>query len=591
LYLIINTIIKILRNNRKGELYGVMILMICLSLLELIGLGIIIPVVRMLSSDYSDNSLVMSVVQIAGLNNSEHAVYLLLGCLALFFLMKSVFSLFAVYKQQYFVNTVLKDVSVNIMKNTLNLSYESFISQDKSLYLKNIITSSNYLSLCAFNVLQLFTEVLVLVVITIFLGFYIGIEPLLYFSLFLIIFVLFFKIVTRNISKLGERRDRVMHDITKSATEALNGYREIKIDNVANKVTLDYENKIRPYIGIYSMHGMLSNIPRVSLETVAALLIVGYIFSVSMDGENISSNIEQLVVLAFVGLRLIPSLNKILTANANIKYFGTEVQLFLDVAKMRKTHDSSIDKGAEIVKFESALELKNVCYSYPNSDKPTVRNINLTIEKGKRYGLVGRSGSGKSTLFDLILGFTTPTSGKIILDGVSHKSFENLDMSGLIGLVPQSVFVLDATLKNNIVFFNKEFDEDKFNKALYGSQVLDFMESDTDKKVGESGSKLSGGQRQRLAIARSLYSSKEILLLDEATSALDNQTEKKFIKFLNESTSHTLLVIAHRLSTIRNCDKIFVMDKGDIVDEGTYEDLLLKCKIFKSMVKAGDNEK
>ena len=341
------------------------------------------------------------------------------------------------------------------------------------------------------------------------------------------------------------------------------------------KVTLDYENKIRPYIGIYSMHGMLSNIPRVSLETVAALLIVGYIFSVSMDGENISSNIEQLVVLAFVGLRLIPTLNKILTANANIKYIGTEVQHFLDVAKMRKTHDSSIDKGVEIVKFESALELKNVCYSYPNSDKPTVRNINLTIEKGKRYGLVGRSGSGKSTLFDLILGFTTPTSGKIILDGVSHKSFENLDMSGLIGLVPQSVFVLDATLKNNIVFFNKEFDEDKFNKALYGSQVLDFMEGDTDKKVGESGSKLSGGQRQRLAIARSLYSSKEILLLDEATSALDNQTEKMVMNSIeNLGTDLTILIIAHRLSTLKDCDMIVRIDSDFKIHTGTYKELI-----------------
>jgi ATP-binding cassette, subfamily B, bacterial PglK len=591
LYLIISTVIKILRNNRKGELYGAMILMIFLSLLELIGLGVIIPVIRMLSSDYSSNSLVMSVVQIAGFNNTEHAVYLLLGCLVLFFLMKSAFSLFAVYKQQYFVNTILKDVSVNILKNTLNLTYESFTSQDKSLYLKNIITSSSYLSLCAFNVLQFFTEVLVLVVITIFLGFYIGIEPLLYFSLFLIIFVLFFKIVTRNISKLGERRDQVMHDITKSATEALNGYREIKIDNVASKVTLDYENKIKPYVDIYSKHGMLSNIPRISLETVAALLIIGYVFSISLSGENISSSIEQLVVLAFVGLRLIPSLNKILTANANIRYFGTEIQLFLDISKLQKASSSSVDQKGKIAKFESVLELKNICYSYPNVGKPAVRDVNLTIEKGKRYGLVGRSGSGKSTLFDLILGFISPISGKIILDGVPHKSFENLDMSSLIGLVPQSVFVLDSTLKNNIVFFNNEFDEDKFNKALYGSQVLDFMESDTDKKVGESGLKLSGGQRQRLAIARSLYSSKEILLLDEATSALDNQTEQKFMSFLNKSTNHTLLVIAHRLSTIRNCDKIFVMDKGEIVDEGAYENLLLKSKIFKDMVKAGDNEK
>jgi ATP-binding cassette, subfamily B, bacterial PglK len=591
LYLIINTVVKILLKNRRNDLYVITILMVFLSLLELIGLGIIIPVIRMFSNGYSDSPLVIFIMEIIEFKNAEHAVYLLLSFLALFFLLKSVFSLFAVYKQQYFVNTILKDVSVNILKNTLNLSYESFTSQDKSLYLKNIITSSSYLSLCAFNVLQLFTEVLVLVVIVIFLIFYIGTEPLLYFSLFFIIFLLFFKIVTRNVSKLGGQRDQVMHDITKSATEALNGYREIKIDNVANKVTLDYERKIRPYIGIYSKHGVLSNIPRISLETIAALLIVGYIFSVSLGGENIASNIEHLVVLAFVGLRLIPSLNKILTASANIKYFGTEIQLFLDISKLKNSSKSSIDKNHEIVKFESSLELKNICYSYPNADKPTVRNINLTIEKGKRYGLVGRSGSGKSTLFDLILGFTTPTSGKIILDSASHKSFENLDISGLIGLVPQSVFVLDATLKNNIVFFNKEFDEDKFNKALYGSQVLDFMESDTDKKVGESGSKLSGGQRQRLAIARSLYSSKEILLLDEATSALDNQTEKKFIKFLNESTNHTLLVIAHRLSTIRNCDKIFVMDKGNIVDEGTYEDLLLKSKIFKSMVKAGDNEK
>jgi ABC-type bacteriocin/lantibiotic exporter with double-glycine peptidase domain len=545
----------------------------------LAGLGVMLPVIEIFTHSSGDSEVVMNIMTFFNITDVQTVYYLVLFIVGLFFVLKSFYVLYAIHQQQYFVNTVFKEVSSNTLENSLNLSYEEFLSKDKSFYLKNIVTSSGYLSVCTFNVLQLLTEILVISSVIIFLVFYLGFSKLFYFGIFIIIFAVFFKLVTKGVSKLGENRDMVMHQITKTATEALGGYREIRIDNVTNEILENYNNKITPYIAINSKHGVISSIPRIALETIVALIIVFYIFWIGSKDVGAELAIEELIIFAFVGIRILPSLNKILTSSANIMYFGSEVSHFESLF-----NKSSNDKIKKEVNFDKSIEMRKVCYAHPNSNELVLRNIDLKLEKGKKYGFVGESGSGKSTLFDNFLGFITPSSGNISIDGRTYDTFENLKTEDLISLVSQSVFVLDASFRDNIVFHkDQNFNEDKFVKAVEGSQMSSVIDGNYSKSVGENGNKLSGGQRQRLAIARSLYASKSILLLDEATSALDSQTEKNFMKYIDDHLDQTILIIAHRMSTIRNCDKIFVLDKGLLVAQGTYEYLLKNCTLFKEL--------
>lgn len=584
---IIRNIFSILLKNKKSEFILLIGFMFILSMLELIGLGILIPVINIVSNptEFSKNEYIIVINNLFEFSNIYSSVFVILVLLIIFFIFKAVSTLFIIFKQQIFVNTMFKDLSVDILNHSMSLKYEDFREKDKSMYLKDIISSSAYLSLCTFNILQLFTELFVLVSILAFMGFYIGFVNILYLIFVVTLIGFLFKSVTRNISEYGQQRDKVMHDITKTATEALNGYKEIRNNDVLNQVINEYDKKATPYISIYAKFGTMMNIPKVALESITALIIISYLFYIFYANIPIQSVMQDLIIFAFVGLRTIPSLTKLLGASAQIKYFGTESEKFKNLFNYS---DSKINYNEALVQFNNQIKFENIKYKYPLKNEYVLKNIDFTVEKNKKYGFVGKSGSGKSTLFDIILGLNSPSSGKIIVDDKEFETFENVDITKLIGIVSQSIFILDGSYEDNILFFDNNRDMDLLSEAIKGAQLKELIDSDINNLVGEDGKNLSGGQKQRLAIARALYKNKPILLLDEATSALDNETERNFINYLNNKRNHTVLIIAHRLSTVKDCDKIFVFKDGTIVDAGTYNELLEKSDEFQKLVNSGE---
>jgi len=584
---IIKNIFSILLQNKQKEFILLIGLMSLLSILELVGLGMLIPLINIIShpDNFINNKYIAMINNLFHFTNSSYIILLLLVLLVLFFIFKALYSLWVIYKQQIFVNSMFKDLSVNILEHSMLLKYSEFRKKDKSLFLKDIINSSAYLSLCTFNILQLFTELFVLMGILIFMGFYIGFVNIIYVLIAIILLGIVFKSITQNISIYGQQRDAVMHDITKMATETLSGYKEIRNNNVLVEVIKSYEKKATPYVKIYAKFGVISNVPKVTLEAITALIIIGYLFYIFSVNIPLASVMQNLIVFAFVGLRTIPSLTKLLGASAQIKYFGTESD------KFKKLFDINNDKYQykdNLKDFESNIEFKNISYKYPSEKEFVLKDINFIIKKNKKYGFVGKSGSGKSTLFDIILGLTSPTSGEIVVDGRSFDTFENIDVTKLIGIVSQDIFILDDSFERNILFFDKVKNEKLLNEAIKGAQLTSFVNYDTEHVLGEAGKNLSGGQKQRVAIARALYKNKNILLLDEATSALDNETERNFINYLNSKQNHTVLIIAHRLTTVKDCDKIFVFKDGTIVDSGTYEALSKNSEEFKKLLNSGE---
>ncbi|MCC5943264.1 MAG: ATP-binding cassette domain-containing protein, partial [Balneolaceae bacterium] len=248
---------------------------------------------------------------------------------------------------------------------------------------------------------------------------------------------------------------------------------------------------------------------------------------------------------------------------------------------------------AKKLKFEDEIELKNVSYSYPDSNEQAIKDISLTIPKGSAVAFVGPSGAGKTTLVDVILGLLTPLSGSINADGVDIN--ENIrGWMKNIGYVQQSNYLMDARIFRNIAFGvpDEEIDKHKMYTAIGAAQLEELIERlplGLRTRTGERGTRLSGGQQQRIAIARALYNNPQILIMDEATSALDNITEKYVTEAIERLRGdRTIIMIAHRLTTVKNCDTIYMLNEGKIVAEGTYDELLENSDEFRRMSLVDD---
>jgi ABC-type multidrug transport system fused ATPase/permease subunit len=229
--------------------------------------------------------------------------------------------------------------------------------------------------------------------------------------------------------------------------------------------------------------------------------------------------------------------------------------------------------------FDDKITLNNVDFKYTNTRNLVLKNISLEIKKGETVGFIGPSGSGKSTLIDLILGLLEPEHGEILIDKIPLNS--NIRAwQDKIGYVPQSIYLTDDSLRSNIAFGvdPKLVNEEAVNRAVDAAQLSEFilnLDEGINTFVGERGVRLSGGQRQRIGIARALYHNPSVLILDEATSSLDNETEKGFMDAINNlKRDKTIIIVAHRLSTVSNCDKIFKLKSGKLIEEGIPEEVL-----------------
>jgi ABC-type multidrug transport system fused ATPase/permease subunit len=263
-----------------------------------------------------------------------------------------------------------------------------------------------------------------------------------------------------------------------------------------------------------------------------------------------------------------------------------------DLAGVTEIPGNWKQQNLSVLPFSDKIELCDVSFSFPASEVPVISGLNLVISKYTSIGFVGATGSGKTTLVDIILGLLTPQYGNIKIDNVSITASNVINWQNNLGYVPQSIFLSDDSLANNIAFGvpSEQIDMAAVEHAARIANLHDFIINDLpggySANVGERGVRLSGGQRQRIGIARALYRNPEVLIMDEATSALDGLTEEAVIQAIRSlAGKKTIITIAHRLATLKDCDQIYVIDKGKVVEHGSYEDL----KSFSSKFKAMDN--
>ena len=380
-------------------------------------------------------------------------------------------------------------------------------------------------------------------------------------------------------------------------TQSFNGIRDIKLlhihDYVSNKVgATAHAHADFACRSITAIH-----IPRLLIETVIVVGFLGIVLLLLTVKESPTEIIATLGLFGMAALRLMPSLNRLLTSATDIRrraaYIGAVHEAF-SPDNSENTFDHA-NTGSDMP-FESKLELRNLSYVYPETDSFALNDFSLTIKKGSSVGFVGHSGAGKSTLMDIILGLLNPTSGHMLIDG--KDAFENISgWQRKIGFVPQHVFIMDDNIRRNVAFGidDEQINEERMAEIMKLTRLDEFVSGLPDglsTMLGEHGTRLSGGQRQRVAIARALYRNPEVMVFDEATSALDNITEKEIstaIQLL--SGDKTIITVAHRLSTVQNCDQIVFMKEGAIVATGTFDDLARENEDFRKLAMLDEKEK
>ena len=475
----------------------------------------------------------------------------------------------------------------------LSQPYSWFLNKNSSEIGKNILDEvSNVVKMGLVPLINLISSLIVFISMV---SLMFIVEPklaLIISSIFVICYVLIYKILKRFILRIGKDKFKANKIRFNAISEAFGAIKEVKISNLED----EFINRFSKPSVIHAENGasakLIGALPRFALEIVAfggMFLVILYLLRTY---GNINSALPTIGLYAYAGYRILPSLQGIYQSITSIRYASPAIEnLYNDFKIYKNTNRSDKLGNVELILPKKSIRLENIKYKYPTKEDYILKNININIEANKVTGFVGFTGSGKTTLIDILLGLLKPEYGEINIDEEPLKENNYYAWQKSIGYVPQSIYLADESIESNIAFGykKKHIDPKRIKEVAKIAEIHDFINNDLENKyqtiVGERGIRLSGGQRQRLGIARALYKKPKVLIMDEATSSLDNITERSLmnnIYKLNEKI--TIIIIAHRLTTIEKCDKIFLLDKGEIVNSGKYEKLSKTSKLFKAMI-------
>ena len=382
------------------------------------------------------------------------------------------------------------------------------------------------------------------------------------------------------------------------AQEATGGIKDVKVLGLEATYVKSYSVAARTAAQSGATMGVMSELPRFVLEAITfGTMLALILLMLVKSGGNVTEIVPTLGVIAFSTMRLLPSLQQIYHSLVSIR--GASSILDTIVGDFASTPALPLAEAGtgQVLKLEKQLELSQVSFAYAQAERPTLREVDLVIPARTTVGVVGGTGAGKTTLVDLILGLLTPDAGKMRVDGIDLGPENLRSWQQTLGYVPQTIYLTDETIAANIAFGvpKDQIDMAAVERAARIAALHDFVLSDLpqgyDTFVGERGVRLSGGQRQRIGIARALYRDPTLLIMDEATSALDNITERVVMEAVNRiRADKTIILIAHRLSTVKTCDTIVLMDRGRLLAQGSYDELLAGNDVFRRMVAGGADD-
>ena len=407
-------------------------------------------------------------------------------------------------------------------------------------------------------------------------------------------YVLIYLIFSKRLKREGRARIAKNEERFKSVGEAIGGIKFIKVLGKESYSLESYNKAAKEFFDAQSWYSIIGSIPKYIMEIVAFGGVLGLVLYFIYSDQMTNEIIPLIGLFAFAGYRLMPALQGIYSSFTMFRFYQPVLnQIHYDM-KEGGLADVEVDFKEDFPKqmeFKKEIVLEKISFSYEGDRKSVLKDINMEIGKDMSIGIVGTTGSGKTTLVDIVLGLLTPTGGSIYIDGTKITEDNVKNWQANLGYVPQEIFLCDDSIKKNIAFGydDEEIDMEQVRRVTKMANINELIEKELpdgyDTVIGERGVRLSGGQRQRIGIARALYHDPGVLIFDEATSSLDTVTEKGVLKAIESvSKLKTMIVIAHRLTTVKNCDRIYLIDEGRIIDKGKYSELERRNEKFKEMV-------
>lgn len=554
----------ITKRQRKGLAFLVILLFIGM-ILEVFGLGIIVPMINILldSEITSEYALVTKSKSFFPNFSHQDFVFSVLALIFLLYLIKALYQGYLTYRQNTFLNNVVANISNNLFQRFLNQPYSFHLKRNSSDLIKILQVEVNYFFTYLSSLISFVLEVGFISSILLTLIF---IEPTGAISVGIfygVLSLIFFQFTKRKLTKWGELRQNLDSQVSKISFEGLGGIKDLIILG-KRSVYMDYfSNRNFSKFNLNAKMGTLSQVPRFFLELVSILGLISFISVMLIQGKEPTSLITILGVFVAAVFRLIPSINKIISVSQLLKYHKPSVEIIFNELNSTELFENTSLDNSEFV-FKNQIEFKDVRFAY-NKKNIVLNDVNLKIKRGQSIGLIGESGSGKSTFVDLLVGLHEPSFGNILIDNSDNFQLSQ-SWRNNVGYVSQTIYLIDDSIKKNIALGvpDDKIDDQWINEILIKVRLDKFinnLEEGFNTKVGERGVQLSGGQRQRIGLARALYNDPEILILDEATSSLDENTEREVMSAVNSlKRQKTLIIIAHRLSTLDNVDQKYKLE-------------------------------
>ncbi|MFD2206867.1 ABC transporter ATP-binding protein [Kiloniella antarctica] len=568
---------------------------VLISIFEMLGLSMVMPFLVIVAEP--DNSerfgWLIAIVSPFGAETKEEVLLYIGVGMAGMFMLKNVLVIFVSWWQTRFLAEGESKLSINLVRRYTELPYLDVTARNSSELIRNAVNNVQMaISSFLLATLSLVTELLIVcgVALVIFLAnAKLALGLVVFFS---IVVVVFYAPLRNRFSILGEGLMRNNFLILKALKEGIGAIKEVRILN-REKYFLDTFSAHRTTLGqLRAQHSFLTSIGRPYLE-IMMLLGIGIAATTILSGLEIGEIIGVIGLVGAAGLRVMPSVNRILTLLQQIRVALPSVRITIKEFKMTEGEKrSGYESDIINTKLQKGIEVCDLHFSYPERDVPALKGLSLIIPTGRSVGIVGASGSGKSTLVNVMLGLIDPGKGNVLIDGVDIRK-DLSEWRQRVGYVPQSVYLTDATVRGNVAFGvpDGEIKEELLSRALrlaHFDEVLADLPMGLDTVIGEEGVRLSGGQRQRIGIARALYNNPDVLIFDEATSALDNMTESKISRMIHDlSGTKTIIIIAHRLSTIQNCNNVVMLRDGKKISEGSFDNLAEECDDFKVLLESG----
>lgn len=589
---LLKKVISILDNKEKRFFYYLSFAFFFVAIIETFGVVLIIPFIEIASNpEIINTNYQLSLINDFFQFNNTNSFILFLGISYFFYLIFSqTFKAVIMYLQLRYTFSLESSISKRLLESYLRQTYSWFLDKHSGDMGKGILSEVAETIHYSLNPLlgmisQLFLTILLIILIVL-------VNPLvaLITLLFLLVLnLLIFNKVKNWIKLIGINKVRHNERRYKTVVEAFGAIKEIKLSGIEKVYSNKFSSAANDFSTANSNVQIVSILPKYLLEALSfGFLILFILYNLSL-GNNLTEVLPILSMFAFAALRLIPAFQQIFSSLNKINYSTKGLDDILYRLNENKNLEIS-KKTNNSLQIKNKIEINNLNFIYPNSNRVALNKINLSIKSGKKIGIVGSTGSGKTTLVDILLGLLKPTSGEIFVDGSEISKLGLREWQNSIGYVPQNIFLSDKTIAENIAFGLSldQLNIEQVKKVCKIASLDNFINEELEKnyftEVGERGIRLSGGQRQRIGIARALYNNPSLLVLDEATSALDNLTEKLIIESIaNHSKNITTIIIAHRLNTIKNCDCIYYLENGKIKSYGTYEELILKSEEFKKL--------